>query len=265
MQRVSVTVVAGLVLAAGAAAGQDLRLVDAVAGQDAQSAYVLLDAGVDANASRADGATALLWAAHWDDPELAARLIRAGADVNAADDHGVTPLERAAENASLPMVERLLAAGARADGRPHERPDPADDGGADRQRGRGRGPAGARGRRRRGDPRDPEHGPDVGGRGGASRGGARALSMPGPTPTRPPPRGSRRCSTRPATVTWRWPRRCSRPASTRTRPGPTHPRPALCDRLGPRQLCAPAARARRRPERDDGRGAGPARRPPAAS
>ena len=116
MQRVAVTVVvAGMVLAAGAAAGQDLRLVDAVAGHDTQAAHALLDAGVDVDASRADGATALLWAAHWDDPELAGRLIQAGADVNAADDHGVTPLERAAENASLPMVERLLAAGARAD------------------------------------------------------------------------------------------------------------------------------------------------------
>ena len=116
MQRVSVTVVvAGLMLAAGAASGQDVRLVDAVAAQDAQTVGALLDAGADVNASRADGATALLWAAHWDDADLAGRLIRAGADVNAADDHGVTPLERAAENARLPMVERLLAAGARAD------------------------------------------------------------------------------------------------------------------------------------------------------
>ena len=116
MQRVSVTVVvAGLVLVAGAAAGQDLRLVDVVAGQDAQAVHALIDAGADVNASRADGATALLWAAHWDDLEVADRLLRAGADVNAADDHGVTPLERAAENASLPMVERLLEAGARAD------------------------------------------------------------------------------------------------------------------------------------------------------
>ena len=116
MQRVSVTVfVAGLMLAPGAVVGQDLRLVDAVAVQDAQTVRALLDVGADVNASRADGATALLWAAHWDDADLAGRLIRAGADVNAADDHGVTPLERAAENASLPMVERLLAAGARAD------------------------------------------------------------------------------------------------------------------------------------------------------
>ena len=67
---------------------------------------------LDVNAARADGATALLWAAHWDDGEAVDLLLGAGADVNAADDHGVTPLARACENASASMVERLLAAGA---------------------------------------------------------------------------------------------------------------------------------------------------------
>ena len=98
--------------AAGAAQAQDLRLVTAAAGQDSAEVSRLLAAGMDANAARADGATALLWAAHWDDLEMADRLLAAGADVNAADDHGVTPLERAAENASLPMVRRLVEAGA---------------------------------------------------------------------------------------------------------------------------------------------------------
>ena len=58
-----------LVLAAGlaTAAGQDLRLVSAAAEQDTQAVRALLDAGVDVNTPRADGATALLWAAHWDD------------------------------------------------------------------------------------------------------------------------------------------------------------------------------------------------------
>ncbi len=59
-----------------------------------------------------DGATALHWAAHWDDLDTAALLLRAGADVNAANDFGVTPLSIACTNASAPMVERLLAAGA---------------------------------------------------------------------------------------------------------------------------------------------------------
>lgn len=96
----------------GASAGQDLRLVTAAAEQDREAALALLDAGVDVNAARPDGATALLWAAHRNDVDLVRRLLAAGADVDAADDHGVTALERAAENASVAMVETLLAAGA---------------------------------------------------------------------------------------------------------------------------------------------------------
>ena len=96
----------------GTAAGQDLRLVSAAAKQDLQTVRALIEQGIDVNTARADGATALLWAAHWDDPDAAAVLLAAGANVNAADDHGVTPLERAAENASVAMVQTLLDAGA---------------------------------------------------------------------------------------------------------------------------------------------------------
>ena len=99
--------VAGLAVAAG----PDLRLVNAAGERDADAVRALLDAGIDVDAARADGVTALLWAAHWDDLTVADLLVRAGADVTAADDHGVTPLELAAENASLAMVEKLLAAG----------------------------------------------------------------------------------------------------------------------------------------------------------
>ena len=96
-----------------AAAAPDLRLVEAMAERDTARVRTLLAGeGFDVNAARADGATALLWAAHWDDREAAELLLGAGADVNAADDHGVTPLARASENASAAMVERLLAAGA---------------------------------------------------------------------------------------------------------------------------------------------------------
>ena len=95
-----------------AAASPDLRLVDAAARQDGAAVRQLLAAGADADTRRADGATALLWAAHWDDLETVELLLESGADVNAADDHGVTPLMRAAENASIGTVEMLLAAGA---------------------------------------------------------------------------------------------------------------------------------------------------------
>ena len=105
---VCMTAVVGLAVAAA----PDLRLVDAAARQDMQAVRALIDQGVDVNVRRADGATALIWAAHWDDREAVALLLGVGADVNAADDHGVTPLMRASENASPEMVEALLAAGA---------------------------------------------------------------------------------------------------------------------------------------------------------
>lgn len=94
------------------AAGTDLRLVQAAAEQDRNAVRRLLREKVDVNAARADGATALLWAAHWDDLEMADLLLRAGARVNQGDDHGVTALARACENTSGAMVQKLLAAGA---------------------------------------------------------------------------------------------------------------------------------------------------------
>ena len=94
------------------AAGDESRLAAAAANHDRSAVLALLAEGVDVDAPRADGATALLFAAHWDDVELAKRLLAAGADVNADDDHGVTPLARAVENTSLSMIEMLLAAGA---------------------------------------------------------------------------------------------------------------------------------------------------------
>ena len=95
-----------------AAASVDLRLVDAAAARDTALVRALLDEGVDVDAARADGTTALLWVAHWDDAEAVELFVRAGANVNAADDHGVTPLARACENGSAAVVERLLDAGA---------------------------------------------------------------------------------------------------------------------------------------------------------
>src|SRR5207237_3621684 len=93
-------------------ANDDLRLVDAVQKKDHQAVQALLKRGVDVNAPQGDGATALAWAAHWDDLDTAELLIRAGANVSLANDHGVTPLMLACTNASMAMVEKLLKAGA---------------------------------------------------------------------------------------------------------------------------------------------------------
>ena len=90
----------------------DQRLAQAVERRDARAVEALLKQRVDVNAAQPDGATALHWAAHWDDVTTAERLIRAGAKVNAANDLGVTPIALACENGSAPMVEALLKAGA---------------------------------------------------------------------------------------------------------------------------------------------------------
>ena len=92
----------------------DLSLVEAVKRQDAEAVSTLVQQ-VDLNATQADGATALHWAAYLDDLDTAQRLILAGADADASNDHGVTPLSLACTNANAEMVRTLLAAGAHAD------------------------------------------------------------------------------------------------------------------------------------------------------
>ena len=93
-----------------AAAGGDLRLVEAVQTGDRETVRSLLAEQADVNTPQPDGATALAWAAHRDDLETAELLIRAGADVNAANDHGVTPLALACTNRNAALVGKLLEA-----------------------------------------------------------------------------------------------------------------------------------------------------------
>lgn len=99
-----------LLSVASLAATDDLRLVEAVKNKNREAVRALLQRGTDVNAPQPDGATALHWAAHWDDLETADLLIRAGANVNAANDLGVTPLWLACRNGTAGMVETLLAA-----------------------------------------------------------------------------------------------------------------------------------------------------------
>lgn len=106
------TLPALLMLASTAMAAGDLRLVEAVKNKATDAVPALLKQHVNVNAAEPDGATALHWAAHWNDLETADVLIRAGANVKASNDYGVTPLWLAAVNGSAAMVDRLLKAGA---------------------------------------------------------------------------------------------------------------------------------------------------------
>jgi ankyrin repeat protein len=103
--------IAVLVAAPVHAAG-DVAVVEAAKQKNTETLKALIKNGGDVNAPQADGATALHWAAHWDDLEMANLLLAAGAKVSAANDLGATPLWLACVNGSARMVDRLLKAGA---------------------------------------------------------------------------------------------------------------------------------------------------------
>jgi ankyrin repeat protein len=96
-------------------ASEEAGVVEAAKNQDLPQVRALLSRHADVNARSEDGATALLWAAHWADREMAAALIRDGADANAANDLRMTPLSQACLNASSALVTLLLDAGANPD------------------------------------------------------------------------------------------------------------------------------------------------------
>lgn len=105
-------VIGWLALSESAAGAGDTRLVDAVMQQDRAAVLYLLQRGADVNAAQSDGATALHWAAHWDDADTIDRLLKAGATADVANELGATPLWLAVFNANAAVVEKLLAAGA---------------------------------------------------------------------------------------------------------------------------------------------------------
>jgi len=71
-----------------------------------------LAAGIDPNATDADGHTALLAAALSHDWDLVSRLLEAGADPKKADPHGVTPLLAAATAGQISMLNAMRDHGA---------------------------------------------------------------------------------------------------------------------------------------------------------
>lgn len=90
-----------------------LDLIEATKNQEQEVVRTLLnDSAVDVNATRADGTTALHWAAHWDNAKMTDMLLIAGARPGPSNEYGVSPLWEACYNGSSSMAITLLDAGA---------------------------------------------------------------------------------------------------------------------------------------------------------
>jgi ankyrin repeat protein len=90
-----------------------LQLLEAAKNSDIEALGILLnDSGMNINAAKADGTTALHWAVHWNDRDMVNMLLSAGANPDLANDYGVTPVFQACVNSSDHMVIELLKAGA---------------------------------------------------------------------------------------------------------------------------------------------------------
>src|ERR1700722_4948769 len=88
-------------------------LLETVASGDHVSAMQLLSTkGADVNAAKADGTTAIMYAAANGDLELVRALIKAGANVKAANQFGTSALTEASIIGSAPIIEALVKAGA---------------------------------------------------------------------------------------------------------------------------------------------------------
>ena len=84
----------------------------AESGDRAAVMRLLSTKGANVNATGADGATAIMYAAANGDLELVRALIKAGANVNLKNQFGTSALTEAAIIGSAPIVEALLKAGA---------------------------------------------------------------------------------------------------------------------------------------------------------
>ena len=109
---VSVWLLCGVVLTGLTPAAADRRLVDAAKAKDWEAVRLLVGQGLDVDTAQADGATALHWAAYWNDGVTVDLLARSGANVDAENAYGATPLWVACANRHTGSVERLLDWGA---------------------------------------------------------------------------------------------------------------------------------------------------------
>jgi uncharacterized protein len=105
-------VLAALALVASTRAAEEPSLAEAAKHQNWAAVRALLKDKAPVDGRLGDGATALHWAAYWDNADALALLVQAGANVNAVTDLGITPLYLASSNGNAITVQRLLDKGA---------------------------------------------------------------------------------------------------------------------------------------------------------
>jgi ankyrin repeat protein len=96
----------------GASASPDPSVANLAEQGDLPGVRALVEAGADVNLAQPDGATALHWAAHWNDLALTKLLLTAGAKPNTINDYAISPAYLAALNGSAEMLDLLIEAGA---------------------------------------------------------------------------------------------------------------------------------------------------------
>jgi ankyrin repeat protein len=96
---------------AGTRAVDGVPLADAAERGNLAVIRSLIGQGIDVNATRVDGTTALHAAVHADRLEIAELLLKAGANAAVRDRYGVTPLYLASVNGNAEMIRRVLDAG----------------------------------------------------------------------------------------------------------------------------------------------------------
>lgn len=88
------------------------EIADAMMREDVAEVRRLIQLGADVNATQADGATALHWAAYHRDEDMAEFLLSSGANPAIANRNGSTPLWLAANQGDAGLIEVLLEGGA---------------------------------------------------------------------------------------------------------------------------------------------------------
>jgi ankyrin repeat protein len=103
-----------IILCGFTSAGAFADLPSAAEKQDWNAVSAQIASKADLNATQADGATALHWAAYHDKAEVVEKLLAAGAKADVANRYGITPLLIACQNGHEGIVRAFLAAGANA-------------------------------------------------------------------------------------------------------------------------------------------------------